>query len=210
MSGRRWTEEELAYLEEKADTMSTYAIAKALKRSYNSVNLKASREGIPLFNTSTELLSAYAIATMMGVESRAVYRWHRYGLKYKRINGRLMHKQNDLIKFLKDNPDLWNATKGDPYLISMYPWFQEKYEKDLAKKKANPNQTKNWSKTDMQTLVHLRDKGWNYRQLAERYGHSANACKQKYCEIKRMEREKREKVGAVQQHGRSDHRLHRA
>lgn len=197
MAGRRWTKKELAYLEERADSMSTHSIAKALNRSYNSVNIKASREGIPLFNTSTEMLSTYAIATMMGVESRSVLRWHRYGLKYKKVNGRQMHNQNTLIKFLKDHQELWDATKGNPYIMSMYPWFKEKYEKDLAKKKANPNQTKNWSKTDMQTLVHLRESGWSYSRLAERYGHSEKACKQKYCAIKRMEREKREKVGAV-------------
>lgn len=197
MAGRRWTREELAFLEERADSMSTHSIAKALHRSYNSVNIKASREGIPLFNTSTEMLSTYAIATMMGVESRSVLRWHRYGLKYKKVNGRQMHNQNTLIKFLKDHQELWDATKGNPYIMSMYPWFKEKYEKDLAKKKANPNQTKNWSKTDMQTLVHLRESGWSYSRLAERYGHSAKACKQKYNAIKRMERERCEKVGAV-------------
>lgn len=201
MAGRQWTKEELSFLEERADTMSTHSIAKALKRSYNSVNLKASREGIPLFQTATELLSAYAIATMMGVETRTVYRWHRFGLKHRRVSNRILHRQEDLIRFLKDNPDLWDATKGDPYIVSMCPWFKEKYERDMAKKKANPNQTKNWSKTDMQTLVHLRESGWSYSRLAERYGHSANACRQKYNEIKRMEREKREKVGAVQQHG---------
>ena len=184
MAGRRWTKEELAYLEERADSMSTHSIAKVLHRSYNSVTLKANREGIPLFNTATEMLSTYAIANMMGVESRAVYRWHRHGLKYKKINGRQMHNQENLIKFLKDNQELWDATRGDPYIISMYPWFKEKYEKDLVKKKANPNQLKNWTKTDMQTLVHLRDKGWSFERLAERYGHTANACKQKYYKIK--------------------------
>ena len=198
MAGRRWTKEELAYLEERADSMSTYAIAKALNRSYSAVNMKANREGIPLFNNATEMLSTYAISNMMGIEARAVRRWHRHGLKYKKIHSRQMHKQENLIKFLRDNQELWDATRGDLYIVSSYPWFKEKYQKDLAKKKANPNQTKNWSKTDEHTLVHLRDKGWSYKRLAERYGHSESACRQKYCAIKRMEREKCEEVGAVQ------------
>ena len=185
MAGRRWTNEELAYLEEKADSMSTHSIAKVLNRSYNSVNMKASRMGITLFNNATEMLSTYAIAKMMGVQSRSVYRWHIYGLKYKKINGRQMHKQENLIKFLRENQELWDATRGDQYILSMYPWFKEKYQKDMAKKKANPKQLKNWSKTDMQTLVHLRERGWSYKQLAERYGHSAEACRQKYHALKK-------------------------
>lgn len=185
MAGRRWTEEELAYLEEKADSKSTYAIAKELNRSYHSVNLKASRMGIPLFNNSTEMLSTFAIANMMDVDAKAVNRWHRYGLKYKRINGRQMHKQDNLVKFLKDHQDLWDATRGEPYIVSMYPWFKEKYKKDLAKKKEFPERNKNWSTTDMQTLVYLREHGWSYRQLAERYGKTASACKQKYCDLKK-------------------------
>lgn len=201
MAGRRWTEEELAYLEEKADSISTYAIAKALNRSYHSVTIKASRMGIPLFNTSTERLSTFAIANMMDVDVKAVHRWHRYGLKYKRIQGRQMHRQDNLIKFLKENQELWDATRGDPYIVSKYPWFKEKYQKDLAKKKECPKRNKNWSKTDMQTLVYLREHGWSYSQLAERYGHSASACKQKYCDLKKREREKREEVGTVQRHG---------
>ena len=198
MAGRRWTEEELAYLEEKADSTSTHTIAKVLNRSYHSVNIKASRMGIPLFNTSTEMLSTYAIATMMDVDKRTVYRWHRYGLKYRQIRCRQMHKQDNLIKFLKENQELWDATRGDPYIVSKYSWFKEKYQRDLDKKKECPKKNKNWSKTDMQTLVYLREHGWSYLQLAERYGHTANACKQKYCDLKKREREKREKVGTVQ------------
>lgn len=198
MAGRQWTKEELAYLEEKADLMSTHSIAKVLNRSVSAVTIKANREGIPLFNTATDMLSTYAIANMMGVDPKAVRRWHIHGLKYKKIHGRQMHKQENLIKFLNDNQELWDATRGDPYILNMYPWFKEKYQKDLNKKKVNPKQLKSWSKTEEHTLVHLREKGWSYNRLAERYGHSAIACKQKYFAIKRKEREKCEKVGAVQ------------
>ena len=72
MSGRRWTQEEIEYLEEKIGTYTAKSIAKKLGRSFNSVNLKLARMGISGFEGSTDLLTMNTVHKILGVEARTV------------------------------------------------------------------------------------------------------------------------------------------
>ena len=184
MGGRIWKPQELAYLREHIDTVPIKSIAQKLKRTENAVKLKAQRMGfdVPLY--STEYLSSYALARMLDVECKTIMRWKKLGLKYTKKNGRYLHKHEDIIKFMYEHQDYWDATRGDMCLVNSKPWFAAKYEQDKKKRAQYRKHNTSWNEYEARELVRLKERGWNYKKLSERYQRSPLACKLKYHSMK--------------------------
>lgn len=167
MSGRRWTEEELTFLEENISSKTVAQIAKLLGRSFASVNIKLNRMGLYGFEKSTDLLTMNQLCIMMGVEHRTVIKkWKAKGLHIGKRGNYLVIRQEDLIKFLKAHPEDWNAAAvTDDSILMRYDWYKEKKKTDMKKSYF-------WTSRELSTLKLLRRRGYSVREIAEQMNRS--------------------------------------
>lgn len=200
MGGRAWKQDEIKLLKEliRSEKSPSY-IASRLGRTESAVRIKATRIGLDIQRYKTEYLSTYALSNIMQIECKTIIRWHELGLKVQKNGEFYLHSHKDIITFLKNHQDLWDATRGDMYLVNQEPWFQAKYEADLQKKKEAENRKCKWNEYDARELVRLRDKGWDYTELARKYGRTKRACRVKVCQERKKQREE---VGRIRQHER--------
>lgn len=174
MAGRRWTQEELQTLEELSGTYTVASIAKRLGRSFDAVNIKLNRMGLAGFERSTDRLTMNQVCLMLGVQYRTVKnKWKSKGLSIVRRGNYLTIRQEELIKYLKNHPEDWNAKDiTDDSLIMGYPWYKEK-------KKADTRKSYYWSQNDVSRLHYLRHEGYSLREIAEKMGRSESSIKYK-------------------------------
>ena len=174
MGGRAWTQEELETLEQMAGTYTVATIAKRLGRTFDATNIKLNRMGLLGFEKSTDLLTMNQVCLMLGVQSRTVKKkWRNKGLRIMRKGNYLTVRQEALIKYLKENPEDWNATKvTDDSLIMAYPWYK-------AKKREDTKDSYYWSSDDISQLKYLRHQGYSIREIAEKMGRSESSIKYK-------------------------------
>lgn len=174
MAGRVWTQEELEALENMAGTYTVATIAKRLGRSFDATNIKLNRMGLSGFEKSTDLLTMNQVCLMLGVQSRTVKKkWKNKGLRIMRKGNYLTVQQESLIKYLREHPEDWNATKvTDDSLIMSYSWYKTKKREDAKK-------TYYWSQEDISQLKYLRYKGHSIREIASIMNRSESSIKYK-------------------------------
>lgn len=111
MGGRAWSQEELIRLEELTETYPLATVARKLNRSENAVFLKRQRLGIGGFIANTDMLTRNTLSRILGVENRTIQYWERKGLKSVRKNPYVMYRQQDIIRYMKEHPEDWNAAR---------------------------------------------------------------------------------------------------
>lgn len=127
MAGRRWSNEELELLEDLTEKYPLDTVARKLGRSVNAVFLKRQRMGIGGYRENTDMLTRNTLSQILGVENRTIQYWERKGLKAIRKRPYVMYRHQDIIKYLRDHPDDWNATRvTDDTLFMQYDWFKKK------------------------------------------------------------------------------------
>ena len=173
-SRKRWTEDELEKLEEWAGIYTVQQIADRLGRSFDAVNIKVGRTGIRGFEKNTEMLTLHQLCIMMGVDSRTVKKkWKDHGLKIGRRRNYVVISQNDLFRFLKNNPDDWSAARvTDDSLLMGQRWY-------ITKKHADQPKSYFWKSTEVSRLKILYAKGVPMRQIAEKMGRSYSSIRNK-------------------------------
>jgi len=130
MAGRRWTEEELTLLEELTEKYPLDTVARKLERTPNAVFLKRQRLGIGGLRDNSDMLTRNTLSQILGVENRTIIYWERKGLKAIRKRPYIMYRHQDIIKYLREHPDDWNASRvTDDTLFMQYDWFKEKGRK---------------------------------------------------------------------------------
>ena len=111
MGGRAWSQEELIRLEELTETYPLATVARKLNRSENAVFLKRQWTGIGGFMANTDMLTRNTLSRILGVENRTLQYWERKGLKSVRKNPYVMYRQQDIIRYMKEHPEDWNAAR---------------------------------------------------------------------------------------------------
>ena len=174
MAGRRWTQEELDTLESMLGTYTVASIARKLGRSFDAVNIKLNRMGLVGFEKSTDMLTMNQLCLMFAVDSRTVKtKWQGKGLHVIKKGKYLTIRQEELIKYLKNHPEDWNAANiTDDSLIMSYPWYKEK-------KKQDTKSQYHWTGTELSKLKILRYQGYSIREIAEKMGRSEASIKYK-------------------------------
>lgn len=171
---KAWTQEEIEYLKKLRNRYTKKDIARILKRSTSSVNGKIQELGLGGLMDNTDKWTFVDITRAVGLASGSVNTtWVRRGLKFvKRQNYRLVD-ENDLLDFMKNNTDLWDATKCDFYLFYQYPWFMKKLEED----KKIPYERKRyyWTEYQKQQFEILKKRGFSNKKIAEVIGKSQRA-----------------------------------
>lgn len=174
MAGRRWTKEEIEKLENLSGTYTVASIAKILGRSYIAVNNKIHRLGISGFLGSTDLLTVNQVCQMLGIHYRTLQcKWERKGLKLLHKGNYVVIRQEELIRYMKEHPEDWNAYKiRDDTLFRKYNWYKEKKKTDRPKKYF-------WTSGEIQKMQYLRHCGFSISEIAKKLGRSESSIKYK-------------------------------
>ena len=174
MAGRRWTQEELDSLENMSGTYTVAYIAKRVGRSFAAVNIKLNRMGLAGFERSTDMLTMNQVCLMFGVDSRTIKKkWKGKGLHILQKGNYLTIRHEELIKYLKNHPEDWNAANiPDDSLIMGYPWYKEKKKQDTKTEYY-------WTVKELSKLKLLRHQGYSIREIAQMMGRSESSIKYK-------------------------------
>lgn len=113
---RRWTEKELKFLERHAEKLPVQIIAKRLRRSLNSVTIKANRLGYSTIPTLDNYSACY-LARELGFDRTTVKGWITQGLlrATKVTVNRWMIKSRDFATFCQMYPK--KVSKCDPEVL---------------------------------------------------------------------------------------------
>lgn len=120
MGGRAWSQEELIRLEELTEKYPLATVARILNRSENAVFLKRQRTGIGGFMANTDMLTRNTLSRILGVENRTIQYWERKGLKSVRKKPYVMYRQQDIIRYMKEHPEDWNAARVTDQITRTY------------------------------------------------------------------------------------------
>lgn len=178
MKGKRWTQDEEAYLEKFHGRKSQKIIAKKLGKSVGSVREKARRMGLGNLEEAASGMSCSSVARTVGVSRKTIYvTWIAKGLKTKKINRYVMVDEDDLLEFMKSHPKLWDARKCEYCFFQRFDWFQKKLASD---RKNNPQGQRLWTRKEEIILSSMRDRNIPYKKIAERLGRNEISVRRKY------------------------------
>lgn len=174
MAGRRWTKEEIQTLENMSGTFTVAVMAKRLGRTFDAVNIKLNRIGLSGFEKSTDMLTMNQVCQMIGVDSRTIKnRWKNKGLHIMRKGNYLVIHQNELIRYLQEHPEDWNAAKiTDDSIIMRFTWYKDKRKQDTRNQYF-------WMPEEVARLRYLRHQGYSIREIAGQMGRSESSIKYK-------------------------------
>lgn len=174
---RAWTSEEERIFSELWGQISIEVIAKKLSRSIYSLKVKAIRMGLgSVISNNTDVLTVSDITNVLGVTRDKVISWSKKGLKLKTkkiSNNKKFYyvEWNDLINFLKNNQDLWDASKVDYYMLGEeYDWLIKKRKEDFINK---PLSYRVWSNKEKVAAVNYFKLGYSYEEIAKLINRSA-------------------------------------
>lgn len=133
-TGRYWTKEQEDLLYEKAGVLSSRRISELIGRDYKSVLSKRKKSGIGSFLDNTEHLHLAAVCELVGRDKETIKKtWFAKGLKYRKRGRYTMIMEENLIKWMEENPKYWDATRCDYYFFQRFDWFQKKLLDDRAR-----------------------------------------------------------------------------
>lgn len=168
---RKWTKEEEQEFEELWGTMKIEQLSKKLDRSVYSLKVKAVRMGLgSMIENNTDVLTIYDIIDILNISRDRIITWSKYGLKLKEkfvTNSKSYYyvEWNDLIIFLKEHQDLWDANKVDMYMLGEETdWLKEKRKRDSLNK---PKEYRVWTSSDKTTAINYFKLGYSYEDIAK-------------------------------------------
>lgn len=167
MKGKRWTKEEIEYLNKWWGKKDRIAIAKHLNKSVAAVKGQVNTQGLGSFLESNEYLNAVEVSKLLGVQESTIRKWTSRGLPCKKFPMYVMFDEKDVLKFMQENPDSWDARKCDYWYFQTFPWFREKLAKDRERKSYY---YKNWTDYELQRLQTMKRRGYTNRQIADELG----------------------------------------
>lgn len=145
--------------------------------AFQESKMRESQEGRP--KTDPETAARLAQMPVASLEdainqiTEGIQYWERKGLKSVRKNPYVMYRQQDIIRYMKEHPEDWNAARvTDDTLFMQYPWFKEKRKNDISHKY-------NWTQTEVSQMKMLRKQGFTIREIAEKMNRSESSIKYK-------------------------------
>lgn len=166
---RRWTKEEIEKLERLSSKYTKSVIAEKMGRSVASVNQKRVALGIGCLMDLTDKWTFASIAEVVGLSRQTICRtWKKHGIPYFKSGSYYLVDEKDLICFMKEHPNLWDATKCDYSLFFKCDWFLEKLNED--KKIPIEKRTCKWTEYQKQQFLILKKRGFSHREIAEKMG----------------------------------------
>lgn len=171
---KKWTPEEEELLKKLSQKYTKSDIAKKLGRSTSSITNKKKQLGIGFMMELTDLWNFNQLSDAVGKSMGSVNKsWVANGLKFVKRGCYCLVEEKEVLRFMQEHPNLWDATKCDYYLFYQYPWFIKKLEED-RKKPANAKKYF-WTDYEKSILVTLKKRGLSHKEIAKRLGRTKKA-----------------------------------
>jgi hypothetical protein len=178
---KTWTREEDEALKELWGDSTPDSIGRQLGRTTVAIIQRRKILGLPPYIEGGEFITVNQATQLLGVDSHVPDRtWipkYNFPVKYRRTAGRVRFKVvkvEDLMKWLKDNPDAWDSRKVEPYALGTEPaWLKEKRAADAAKEHKPRN--KKYTPQEDAAIVYGLHKNLTYRQIGAQIGRSADS-----------------------------------
>lgn len=192
-----WTDDDLELLEElwTNSNKSMSILVKELGRNEHSIRHKACELGLNARAFYADGYSASEIAKELGVSKSTVYKWIKNNglkaVKRRDINLQLIVLESELIRWMKENQDKYNASNIDRYFIKNQPWLNEKIKNDSMLVHDKPTKTRKdkWTDTEISAVKNLAARGKTIKQIAEKVNRTEIAVT-RYMELHDIKRNK--------------------
>lgn len=142
MGGRNWSESDLEYLRENYGNKSMSILKTKLKRTRDAIKIKATRIGLGGAKTNgCVYINPNQMAKILKIDRHKTLDWVKSGLMKSKFMELIRYQKihcvrfTDFIEFLKNNQDLWDASRVDEYDLGYeYDWLINKREADKNRK----------------------------------------------------------------------------
>lgn len=186
MGGKRWSEEEIDYLENNWGQQSINAISQKIKRSESSIMTKIHRLNVGSFSLNSSYIG-------LNILINCIYGNYPGGAKVKQLidNGlKVVNKKinkgtirmvniDDFWQWAEDNQHLLNFKNFEENILGKEPsWVKEKRKRDFINYKKYNSYGK-WSSEDLDKLMKYKELGFSLLKMAEELGRSTEAVRRK-------------------------------
>lgn len=177
--GRIWRQSEIkSFSNDWLDgSVSKNKLIKKYNRSFPALKKKAFELGLGARPHNDEFLSINEICDEMNVSNDRVSHWLKLGLKYRKNRSgktKYLISQDDLLEFLKQHQDLFNASLISNYLFVTEPnWLKEKRKKDAEFYATNLRNE--YTDNDDKTIILLFKCGKSNKEIAVDMKRTENA-----------------------------------
>lgn len=190
--GKRWTDEDVAYLEEKWGVISRNGIAKGLSRTVLAVQLKAQRIGLgdPLTHIDGITISqlSQVLNTHYGILKNWIKKYDMPAQKKKVAKEQQVWiiSYQDFWKWAEKNRHMLDFARLDRLTLGPEPeWVTEKRKADQIKlqHKPQPHNTP-WSESEVSRLKWMLDQHkYSYPDIANEIKRSQGAIKRRILDL---------------------------
>lgn len=182
---KKWTQEELDFLEEKWGVLSKNLIAKKLNRSLNSVIVKAVRLGLGRYINARDEITLNLLINTLGYKNS--YSWvskkfenHNIPIKKMKIIDKSvkMVNINEFWKWAEKNKKILNFADFEEGALGKEPlWVKEK--RNIDKNSLNKiNRNRLWTKYEEQLLISkVKSMRYTYEELSKEFNRTEGAIK---------------------------------
>lgn len=182
---KKWTQEELDFLEEKWGVLSKKLIAKKLNRSLNSVIVKAVRLGLGRYINARDEITLNLLINTLGYKNS--YSWvskkfenHNIPIKKMKIIDKSvkMVNINEFWKWAEKNKEILNFADFEEGALGKEPlWVKEK--RNIDKNSLNKiNRNRLWTKYEEQLLISkVKSMRYTYEELSKEFNRTEGAIK---------------------------------
>jgi hypothetical protein len=185
MGSRKWTQEELDYLEDKWGVISIKAIAKNLNRSFSAIKLKANRIGLDDARNHIDGLTLLQLAKAINTEYNTIKYWIKnkgFPVRHKVTSKTQKFKYltyKDFWKWCEEHKDLINLARFEKGAIGEEPdWADEKRKADALN--IQMKYKTSWTKEEELKLISLvKLQKYTYPELVKILNRSEHAIKRK-------------------------------
>ena len=183
---KRWTDEEITFLEEKWGVYSIKNIAKNLGHSINAVKLKASKLGLDDPRLHYDGITLNQLADALGVMYSQVITWvEKYNFPYREkvfgISKRTkVVRYEDFWKWAKNHKQMIDFSRLEPLLLGAEPdWVNIKRAADTMAFTAK-GKSRIWTKEDISKLKGMCNSGvYTCSEIATRLKRTEAAIRRK-------------------------------
>ncbi|MDU2290794.1 hypothetical protein [uncultured Clostridium sp.] len=188
--GRRWSNEELEFLEDKWGVVSIPGIAKELKRPVGGIKVKAKRIGLDQHLYSGGKVTINLIIKNLGYSSYTwmIKQFTKYGcpIQRKKVNNRSFRVVdiNEFWKWAKENQEILNFRNFEENSLGLEPkWVKEKRKHDKTDlKKLNKN--KLWTiEEEKLLLAKLKSYRYTCKELSQEFNRTEEAILKKISKL---------------------------
>ena len=189
---RRWTAEDVAFLEDNWGSKSIKAIAKSQKRSIDAIKLKARKLGLGDASHHFDGITVSQLSQVIQTNYSLILNWiEKYNFPVKEkvfsVSGRVrVVTFQDFWKWAKENKEMIDFTRIDRGILGPEPdWVESKRNADKMRKVyiPQPHNTP-WSSREIGLLKSMvANGGYSYPEISRHLKRTEGAIKRKLLEL---------------------------